>query len=103
MKNISHLFLYTCLSEDVQLLISNFIRIVSQNNETDLITITDNMQNSEAILSTLLNYDVDSDKEDYEKVYDYKFGKSPIKSYINFFNWQSPSMKPNQICFNTCF
>ena len=101
--NISHLYLYTCLTEDIQLLISNFIRTVSKNNNTDLITITDNMQNSEALLSELKHFDIDSDNDDYEKVYDYKFGKSPIKSYINLFNWQCPQMKPNQICFQSIF
>ena len=101
--NISHLYLYTCLTEDIQLLISNFIRTVSKNNNSDLITITDNMQNSEALLSELKHFDIDSDNDDYEKVYDYKFGKSPIKSYINLFNWQCPQMKPNQICFQSIF
>ena len=58
------------------------------------------MQNSEAILSALTDCNIESDEDDYDKVYDYKFGKAPIKSYINFFNWQSPLMKANQICFN---
>ena len=98
--NIANLFLYSCLSEDIQLLISNLIRIVSNNDDIDLLTISDNMQNSEAILSALTDCNIESDEDDYDKVYDYKFGKAPIKSYINFFNWQSPLMKANQICFN---
>ena len=36
------------------------------------------MQNSEALLSELKHFDIDSDYDDYEKLYDYKFGKSPI-------------------------
>ena len=47
----SDLFLYSCLTEDITLLISNTIRLVKRDTDSDLFNVSDVMMNSEFLLS----------------------------------------------------
>jgi glycylpeptide N-tetradecanoyltransferase len=93
----AYLFLYTVLREDINLLGSNLIRLVSRDTKCDVLTVTDVMQNSDFLLANKKHPDEDSDQEDYEKTYDFKFIKGSGKLYLNFFNWACPPLYPHQI------
>ena len=93
----SDLFLYSCLTEDITLLISNTIRLVKRDTDSDLLNVSDVMMNSEFLLSNKIRSIEDSDENDYNKIYDYKFIKSDGKIHLNFFNWNCADLYTNQI------
>lgn len=97
--NGAYLFLYTCTTEDVNIMASNIIRLASRDSSPDVFTATDVMDNSEFLLSNKIYPDEESGEEDYEKSYDHKFLKGTGKLHLNMFNISTSRMYSSQVCW----
>lgn len=97
----AYLFLYSCNKEDIQLLASNVIRLITRDTDCDVFNVTDVMNNSDFLLSNKKYADEESDQEDYEKSYDHKFIKGSGKLNLNFFNFGTSRMHSGQICWTS--
>ena len=96
---ITQLFLYSCNKEDVNVMISNTIRLAIKDVNPDVFYATDICKNSEFLLANKFMPDEESDQEDYDRSYDHKFMKSSEKMYTNFFNFTTPQIHTSQIFF----
>jgi hypothetical protein len=93
---VGYLYMYTALEEPIKSIFDNLIKIVSGENY-DLLTVSDLTNASDAILCKKANITTTFSKEEYEKVFDYKFIKGVETKYFNLFNFVSPTLKSDQL------
>lgn len=96
--NAGYLFLHTCNIVPIDEIINNMILLMEQNS-IDIFNIDDVVDIRNGLLTEDVEYEDDSDKETYERVYECKFTKTKSKTYVNFFNWKCPTTKSKQIGF----
>ena len=94
--NARYFYLHTCVNIGQDSLINESLKIAQQDS-IDLITTTDTMLMSNAILSKEFSITNESEENDHTKIYEYKFVRSENKAYFNLFNWKCPEIKPVQL------
>jgi len=94
--NVAYLYTYTALEEPLKAIFDNLIKI-AVNENFDLLTVSDLMNVSDVLLCRKSNITSVFKKEEYEKVFEYKFIKGVETKYFNLFNLTSPDVKSDQI------